>query len=79
MCDVSCILVYDCSNYTNICTSYFFITYTYIYASICNKEVTCAYVGIITAIILKINSKIEESVKFVGLFFHAVCYNVLSW
>jgi hypothetical protein len=33
MCDVPCILVYDCSNYTNICTNYFFITYTRVHVS----------------------------------------------
>jgi hypothetical protein len=33
MCDVPCILVYDCSNYTNICTNYFFITYTRLHVS----------------------------------------------
>jgi hypothetical protein len=33
MCDVPCILVYDWSNYTNICTNYFFITYTRLHVS----------------------------------------------
>jgi hypothetical protein len=33
MCDVPCIIVYDCSNYTNICTNYFFITYTRLHVS----------------------------------------------
>jgi hypothetical protein len=33
MCDVPCILVYDCSNYTNICTNYFFTTYTRLHVS----------------------------------------------
>jgi hypothetical protein len=33
MCDVPCILVYDCSNYTHICTNYFFITYTRLHVS----------------------------------------------
>jgi hypothetical protein len=33
MCDVPCILVYDCSNYTNICTNYFFITHTRLHVS----------------------------------------------
>jgi hypothetical protein len=33
MCDVPCILVYDCSNYTNISTNYFFITYNRLHVS----------------------------------------------
>jgi hypothetical protein len=45
MCDIPCILVYDCNNFTNTCTIHLF-------TSVRNKEVNCACVGEIITIML---------------------------